>query len=215
MRRDKIIEDKLNKLADNMVVKQSILTPAMVLFKTKKPEIIVKTRMNYRAKSLRPMYYFAAMIILLVLSISIINVFHVEPYNLSSLNKQKTSAAKVLELNDNILLINTDNQTEEYYIYYRDNIPMLVLIDYVVVTDNGTDKVTVYADLKGKLKDYQNYRNFPDFEGYNVNIRASEVYTDGEFYTYTYLRYKGIDYYIIIMSPNGNQAEKYYDIILN
>jgi hypothetical protein len=227
MKKDKFIDNRLTELADNIHPPERLLTGALNAMRERG---IRSPRLNLRKLFLSALPALATIVIVVIAVYGIMNLSpgepeptptgspsptstYTAPYSLSNLHRTTLSFNQAKAMAPEILTLEYDQMNTSCAIYSDSDEVVVVYFYYQLITESGTEWVTVYADLEGALSNYRNYRSYaPDDEV--ENVRVYEAYINGEYNSYAYFTVGGVDYYLQIVSPDSDRtAVFYYDFI--
>ena len=215
MKKDKIIEEQLNKLVqDIQPISHRLLAPAKIEMINRAKQIKKKPRLIIGLAAVFAMVMF--LVIFGVLSYFKDNQKpdngNLQSYYINSLSIQ-SSTTKIDD--ERILSFDYDKMSASYNSYYSSDELVMYGTKYRVVTDKGTDIILVYSDLKRGLKDYRDIKKAKQYTiSKDILINQYEKYENGEFYTYAFYSDEKADYYIFIISPNYGLGIKYIENLL-
>lgn len=210
MKKNKLIEKKLNMLAQSAHLDRDIIRDA-------EAELCRFEKQPAKAPFSRKKLWIAASCCA-VLVISLITVFLLKnntdkenspsTYQLSSLISAKADGIEY----DNAVPISVDNAelVQKTYSYADNGDVQVVATSIVSVTEHGTDKILIYEDRGSGLLDFAFFKKYPERVISGITVRFYTEYKDGEYLSYCYFSADGYDYYIVIMSPDGSAAEYYF-----
>lgn len=208
MKKNKIIEQKLNKFAQSVILDPNTVNDAAI-------ELSLPKKSNKLSKWLVPSLASVCIIIAITLFTMFFTPYKnaqnkvIEPYSLNSL--QQTAVANIDY--HAALFSQLDNAEYQQKAYTANGETKVIATEILSVTQNGTSQITVYLDIGGGLI------NFIDYNSYEKQNLGGQTYTsktnykDGEYYFYIYYNNKGLDYYITIMSPYSDAAKYYLENI--
>jgi len=214
MYKDIKIMNSLERLSQSIILSDGILNDAVTELRARKQHgKVIKRRLSFA--QIIPI---AAVIVFIVLGGLLFNNLmkgsdnFESYYRITDLSKQQIELSEIDNYTDEtVLTLDYSEMNSQCTAYYENDELMLIEISYLVVNDNGTDKVTLYADLGQRLYDYRAYRDYNIEYEDEIDVRAYQYYDNGEYYTKAYFEAEGVDYYILIMSPNSGQGERYYE----
>lgn len=218
MKKDLLIDNRLTELADNIHPSERLLSNALNVMRERGMR---SPRLNLRKFIYAALPALATIIFVVIAIYSFMNITPSEPspspssaYSLNSLDRTTLSFNQAKAIAPEVLILQYQQMTTNCAVYSNDeDEPIVVYFNYQLITESGTEWVTVYADLEGALTNYRNYRSYtPDDEA--ANVRVYEEYINGEYNSYAYFTMDGVDYYLQIVSPDSDRtADFYYDFI--
>lgn len=106
----------------------------------------------------------------------------------------------------------------DYYIYYRDEKPVMLKAQVNAVTLNGAEKADIYIEITGdnltcgQFEEYYNLKNKGTIKGDSYLYEKQSV--AGEWVYTAYINANYVKYFIDIESPDENALSKYLNFIL-
>lgn len=134
-------------------------------------------------------------------------------YTLSSLKAAAVSKDNIIQ--QAIPLTTLQNAELRQRTYSYNNDIAVVATSIVNVTTESRDELIILQDRGCGLKDYQSYKSYAQKDIDGIALRCKEEYKNGEYYSYCYYSTAEADYYIVIMSPNSNATNYYFQQPLN
>lgn len=242
MKKDIIIENKLNLLAKEMNLDEEIIQDAFVALRENKRKSFHKPLKPWWNR-FAPVAYAVVIIIIISLSINFIGNINnndtiipsPSPSSSPSPNSNATysynqifmsntpiqmsynSITELVQIDPLIfrepIKLNYDDIDVKYYIMMDNNVPQFIISRNRVVGEDGADEVIIIIDLWDKLSDIDYRYNY----NYNneVLINYEEVRYNGEYYTYASIEYDDNIYYMMITSPNSGKLNQFIENIFN
>lgn len=144
-------------------------------------------------------------------------------YSIASLTGRAVAPSGIAEITENpVLTLNLPGQSERHMLYLLSGqqgsagAPAVLASIYKVESGSGVDEIAVITDIEGGLTDYREFKHYSALPGYESEVFAQlDVYENGEYYSYLHLSYSDIDYYVIVMSPQADKAERYITELLS
>lgn len=235
MKKDKIIESKLNQIANNMILDDNIIDDAIIEMRhTNQSKSIRQSSFTFRFRNLLPVAY--AIIIIIVIAMGsnlVINSLRNNtpspsptispgvtptpppPYDLSNLKLRAVSSDDLHIYTDNPILAFDYEQMSAIHIVGLDkntDQTMMIMTEYTIVGSHSTDKINLIANI-GNIYEFDYPYN--KFEHNDVTVYYNESYIDGEYITIAYFTLDEIEYSLYIMSPISGQIYDYSINLLN
>lgn len=220
MKKDKVIEKKLNEYADSIKLPCNIIYDAINVMKN------AKTRPVMRTFSMQRFFKAAALLsvaaVVLIFALNIFNIIgntgkiEIVKYNMEDLGKKNIAFSAISQINENILFLDMENMSTSCNLFFDRTTKKTVMVSvkYNIISDSGNDEVFLIADIKNGLKEYEHFKSFRLFESEGISVYAKTYYENGEYYTNAFFSKDGIDYYIIMMSPSQGQDKFYLQKLL-
>lgn len=217
--KNRFIERKLNSYVEAVKPNDKLIEGAVLALRQKRLEGNTSKVSAYRSnkRGLAIGLSVAAACALLLVGIFLSQlIFPAKPqsYALADLT-YNTASIEVIEQETSVLTIDIDDMYTNGRIYLNEKKEHAVVsVLYKAVGEGGLDEIVVIADLKGGLKDYSDFKKYTKKADINgIEVRLMETRQNGEYYTNAYFSFKGIDYYVKIMSPVKDGVE-YISLLL-
>jgi len=221
MKKDTIIQSKLNTLADGVTPDMRLLCRARAFVRDNAGKKHIRWR--------RLVFASASCLVVLAIVLGALAFGQqlrgslnetTSPaitltYSLSTLKQEAGTAFQATSCTD--LLTGAENTALTRCILYKDKSTSKTLViscEYVSVTGHGTDKLTIIKDVGGGLTDYKNYQGTKRITNENgVSVSYLEEYKNGEYYSYAYFQSNNSDYYMMIGSPKQEAGNYYFKFL--
>ncbi len=207
MRKKKLIEQKLNQLAQSIRLKTDTVRDAV--YELSRAENSPKPR----RRTIMSVATACAVIIIVIASIFIVRSLNNTPndtppasYKLDSLQSTYASEINVTAVPFSTL----GNAWFQQKLFTLNGETKVVSTKIINVAEHGTDQIIVYQDLGNGLADFDSYLNYSQRSTDNKFYTIKTTYKNGEHYSYCYYKDSEIDYYIVIMSPYSDAATFYF-----
>lgn len=208
MKKNKLIEHKLNRLADSVRLNPDTVRDA----------VFELNRVEYSRKSSGRRMFSAVAAVCAVILIVFVSVFIVRGFN--NQDTQTIVTYKLDSLQENFItdadssavpFSELENAELQQKSYSQNGEIEVVATKIINVTEHGTDQIIVYQDIGSGLTDFSSYRNFSAYETDETSYTMRYEYKNGEYYSYCYYSESDVGYYIIIMSPYSDAAAFYFE----
>ena len=205
MKIDRRIEQKLKLLAQSVRLSPDTVRDA-------------ERELSYGQVSRKPVFRrvfagvsAACVIIAVIIVVAVLTRGHSQPETVVPYQLNSLQAAFVAETDTQALPFSTfENALYTQKTFIRDGEVEVVGTKIIHVTEQGTNELLIYEDSGGGLQDFKGYQSYAEQEIDGVTVRLHTEYKNGEHYSYCYYEKADTDYYIIMMSPNPNAVEYYF-----
>lgn len=205
MKKNKLIEQKLNRLAESVILDPNTVNDAVL-------ELSQRKKSSKQRRWLVPSIATVCIVVVITfLSVFLINNYNkqqsvVVPYSLNTLEQTIVTEVDYSA----VPLSELGNANLQQKAYSRDGKTEVVSTQIISVTEKGTAQITVYQDRGNGLSNFISYTNYPKQETNGKIYTQNNRYQNGEYYFYIYYQSEGIDYYITIMSPYHDATTLYF-----
>jgi hypothetical protein len=220
MKKDKLIQQKLNQYADGLKLSPAIIEDALVEVRRNRARPAARS-------SHRGLLAFGAMAaaaaVILAFAIGVINNIFNEnagpggaQYALFDLGRRSIELAQIPEVNESISYLQLEEMSSECSLFFdrKTKEAVMVYAKYKVLGAGGADEIVLIADLRRGYKELNHFKSLSAREIGGKEVRAIQFYEDGEYHTNAYFSKEDIDYYLIVMSPWSDQGYYYLEILL-
>lgn len=219
MKKDKLIEKKLNDYANSIKPDEIIIYDAVQILKNNKDSVIFSKKRNYKAIPILLLSFVFIFINVYILNTlfsknnTVENSDQYAIYQIQDLGRKNTDISQLSEDYNNLLLLDMplmNVSSKEYFDRETQNVNVLAL-EYEVLSEYGMEEINIIIDINNGLQDFSSFKNYTYYEIDEKQIYKNEYYKNGEYYTNLYFENENMDYYIIIMSPENDRANIYLE----
>lgn len=205
MRKKKLIEQKLNQLAQSMRLKTDTVRDAV--FELSR----VENSPRPRRRTMLSIAAACAVIIIAIAAIFIVRGLNSHDNTVVSYNLDSLQASFASDANPSAVPFSDLNNAElQQKLFTMNGETKVVATKIKNVAEHGTDQIIVYQDLGNGLTDFDSYLSYSPRRTDNTLYTLKNRYYNGEYYSYCYYQDSQADYYIVIISPYSDAATFYF-----